>query len=97
MAFPRAEPIIDAIRDHAIDTFRPTIAHGIGEVRDQLVREGIFEPRGFRVALRAFADELRNRWAHKITDPPLREMLGELLDELVIEATAGIGRPSNLN
>jgi hypothetical protein len=97
MAFPRAEPIIDAIRDHAIDTFRPTIAHGIGEVRDQLVREGIFEPRGFRVALRAFADVLLNRWAREITDPPLREMLGELLDELVTEAAADLDRPANLN
>jgi hypothetical protein len=86
--FPRAEQILELLRENALAISRPLIGNGIEAVREQLRSDGLLDANGLQVALQAYTEELRRYFARAINDPTLRQAVVEMLETLVREAAA---------
>jgi hypothetical protein len=87
MPFPRSEQILELLREHAVDIYRPAIEAAIADLRDRAREESPLRELEFLDgAVRAYTAAMRDRFAAEVNDPPLRQALSNLLDALVKEA-----------
>jgi hypothetical protein len=79
--FPRAEQIIEILREQAVAEAAPLVSAAIEDIREQLWS---VDADG---ALRAFSQTLREQWARQIGDHDLTlyQLLAELLDVLTAD------------
>jgi hypothetical protein len=86
MPFPRAEQILELLREHVVDIYRPAIETAIADLRDIAREEGPRNLEFLNAALRSYTAAMRNRFAREVNDPTLRQAPCKLLDTLVTEA-----------